>query len=422
MTSIPRNEKKRVVIIGGGFAGIELVRGLRGKGFQVVLLDKNNYHTFQPLLYQVATGGLEPDSIAYPLRKIFRGYKDFYFRMAEVQHIDADTSRLQTDIGVLEYDYLVIAAGSVNNFFGIESIANHAMPMKSVTEALDLRSLILQNVERSLTPSEDRKKYLNFVIAGGGPTGVETAGALSELKRHVLPCDYPELNFNEARIILIEAGTRLLAGMSEQASRNAKHSLEKMGVEVMLGIAVKEYDGEQVTIANGTSIPTHTFIWSAGVRGADMDGLVGSSVGRGNRIVVDRFNRVVDMEYIFAIGDIALMKEDAYPTGHPMVAQVAIQQARLLSKNLPAIINGTTLIPFRYRNLGSLATIGRNKAVADFPLVRFRGVIAWMLWLLVHLMTLVGFRNRVVVFINWMWNYFSYDRAIRLIIRPVRKK
>lgn len=422
MNSIPRNEQKRVVIIGGGFAGIELVSGLRGKGFQVVLLDKNNYHTFQPLLYQVATGGLEPDSIAYPLRKIFRGYKDFYFRMAEVQLIDAAASRIQTDIGVLEYDYLVIAAGSVNNFFGIESITNHAMPMKSVTEALDLRSLILQNVERSLTPSDDREKYLNFVIAGGGPTGVETAGALSELKRHVLPCDYPELNFNEARIILIEAGTRLLAGMSEHASRNAKHSLEKMGVEVLLNTAVAGYDGEQVTLADGKTIPTLTFIWSAGVRGANVDGLAASSIGRGNRIVVDRFNRVLDMEHVFAIGDIALMKEDAYPTGHPMVAQVAIQQAKLLSKNLPAMEKGTTLKPFRYRNYGSLATIGRNKAVADFSFVRFRGIIAWMLWLLVHLMTLVGFRNRVVVFINWMWNYFSYDRAIRLIIRPVRKK
>lgn len=422
MTSIPRNEKKRVVIIGGGFAGIELVRGLRGKGFQVVLIDKNNYHTFQPLLYQVATGGLEPDSIAYPLRKIFRGYKDFYFRMADLQRIDAEESRIHTDIGDLEYDYLVIAAGSVNNFFGIESIAQNAMPMKSVTDALDLRSLILQNIERSLTPSEDRQKYLNFVIAGGGPTGVETAGALSELKRHVLPCDYPELNFKEARIILIEAGTRLLAGMSEQASRNAKLSLEKMGVEVMLHMAVSDYDGEHVALADGKTIPTVTFIWSAGVRGADVSGLKESSVGRGNRINVDRFNRVMDMEHIFAVGDIALMKEDAYPNGHPMVAQVAIQQAKLLSKNLPAMERGTTLKPFRYRNYGSLATIGRNRAVADFALVRFRGIIAWMLWLLVHLMTLVGFRNRLVVFINWMWNYFSYDRAIRLIIRPVRRK
>lgn len=417
---IPETTKKRLVIVGGGFGGITLVKKLRGKGFQVVLIDKNNYHTFQPLLYQVATGGLEPDSIAYPIRKIFQGYRDFYFRMTELKAIHPASKTISTDIGDIRYDYLVIAAGSVNNFFGMESIAANAMPMKSLPEALDLRSLLLQNMESSLVPSPEAHKYLNIVVAGGGPTGVETAGALCELKKHVLPNDYPEINFSKARIILVEAGGRLLAGMSEKSSANAKKSLEQMGVEVLLNKAVREFSGNRVTFADGTFIDAVTFIWSAGVQGTVIPGIDPSLLARGRRIRVDHYNRIQGMEDIFAIGDIALMEEEKYPNGHPMVAQGAIQQATNLARNLVAMQGGKALIPFRYKDLGSLATIGRNRAVADFPVIRLNGFIAWFLWLVIHLMTLVGFRNRVIVLVNWMWNYFSYDRAIRLIVRKVK--
>lgn len=419
---VPETNLKRVVIIGGGFGGISLVKKLRHKGFQVVLIDKNNYHTFQPLLYQVATGGLEPDSIAFPLRKIFQGYRDFYFRMTEVKEIIAAKKIIRADIGEISYDYLVIAAGSVNNFFGLEGITENSMPMKSLTEALDLRSHLLRNIEKSINAGADKARYLNFVVAGGGPTGVETAGALCELKKHVLPNDYPELDFKDAGIILIEAGPRLLAGMSEQASANAQKSLEKLGATVLLNTSVSNYDGQNVVLSNGQVIPSVSLIWSAGVKGAGFEGIQKEMTGRQGRILVDRFNRVIGLDHVFAIGDIALMKEEKYPNGHPMVAQGAIQMASNLAVNLVAIEKSATLRPFRYKDLGSLATIGRNKAVADFPLIRLSGIIAWFLWLVVHLMTLVGFRNRIIVLINWMWNYFSYDRAIRLIVRPPEEK
>lgn len=419
---IPTSQKKRIVIVGGGFGGINLVKKLHNKGFQIVLVDKNNYHTFQPLLYQVATGGLEPDSIAYPLRKIFQGFRDFYFRMAMVESVDTEKKQILTNVGPITYDYLVLAMGSTNNFFGIKGIAELAMPMKTLSQALDLRSLILQNMEMSLVEINDKQKYLNFVIAGGGPTGVETAGAICELKKHVLPNDYPELNFSSARIILVQAGPRLLDGMSEHASQKALESLQKMGVEVLLNTAVKDFDGEKVSLSNNTAIPTASFIWSAGVRGETIAGINTEVISKGSRIIVDQFNRVEGYPNIYAIGDIALMTSDPnYPNGHPMVAQVAIQQASTLAKNLVAQTTSSTLRPFKYRNLGSMATIGRNKAVADFAFIKFKGFIAWLVWMFVHLMTIVGFRNRVVVFINWLWSYVSYDRAIRLIVRPFNR-
>jgi len=420
-TLIPSSKLKRIVIIGGGFGGINLVKKLHNKGFQIVLLDRNNYHTFQPLLYQVATGGLEPDSIAYPLRKIFQGYKDFIFRMANVEEVSTQNNSLITNIGTITYDYLVLAMGSTNNFFGMKSVADNAMPMKSLTQALDLRSLILQNMELSLVQNSDNQKYLNFVIAGGGPTGVETAGALCELKRHVLPNDYPELNFSRARIILAEAGPELLAGMSPFASQKALEGLNTMGVEVLLNSAVKDYDGEKVTLNDGRTIYTSNFIWSAGVKGEPINGINPKSVAGNQRILVDNYNRVEGYDNIYAIGDIALISGDVkYPRGHPMVAQVAIQQAANLAKNFVAVTKSKDLTVFRYKNLGSLATIGRNKAVADFSFIKLKGFIAWLVWMAVHLMTIVGFRNRVIVFINWLWSYISYDRAIRLIIRPFK--
>jgi len=422
-TLIPHSSKKRIVVIGGGFGGITLVKKLKNAGFQIVLLDKNNYHTFQPLLYQVATGGLEPDSIAYPLRKIFQGYKDFVFRVANVQSVDPGSNTIITDIGAIRYDMLVIATGSTNNFFGMKELAENAMPLKSLTEALDLRSLILQNLEKSLIAGDAKKKYLSIVIVGGGPTGVETAGALIELRNHVLPQDYPEIDFAQTHIYLVESGPKLLGVMSERASQKSLEFLERMGVTVLLNTQVKNYDGEKATLSNGNEIPTLSLIWSAGVQGQIISGFEKEKIARGNRVMVDRFNKVPGSENIYVIGDLAYMTEDKFPNGHPMVAQVAIQQAKNLAYNIKNRERSSgRLKPFSYKNLGVLATIGRNKAVADFPFIRLQGVFAWFLWMAVHLMTIVGFRNRIIVFINWVWNYFSYDRAIRLIIRPYRKK
>ena len=419
---IPPFNGKRVVVAGGGFGGIALIRKLRNKGFQVVLIDRNNYHTFQPLLYQVATGGLEPDSIAYPLRKIFQGYRDFYFRMATIQSVDVQRKEVITDIGMVSYDYLVIALGSTNNFFGSSELASKAMPLKSVTDALDLRSLILQNLEAAINATNDQQSYLHFVVVGGGPTGVETAGALCELRTHVLPSDYPEIDFRKTRVTLIESGNSLLGGMSEFASANALKSLRKLGAEVLLNTAVAGYDGEKVILRNGETLYSKTLIWSAGVKGVPIDGLPPDAVLPNHRIVVDNLNRVAGAHGVFIAGDLACMIDDEHPKGHPMVAQVAIQQGKNIAYNLINELKGKSLRSFRYTNPGSLATIGRNKAVADLPFIKFKGFTAWMVWLVIHLMTLVGFRNRVVVFVNWCVSYFSYDRAIRLIVRPFVKR
>jgi NADH dehydrogenase len=415
---VPESEFPRIVIIGGGFAGINLVKKLRGAPFQVLLIDKNNYHTFQPLLYQVATGGLEPDSIAFPLRKIFSGYRNFLFRVAEVHRVNPNEKTLDTNIGMIRYDHLVIATGSNNNFFGLEDISRNSMTLKSVPEALDLRSLILQNMEKALIDSANREAYMNFVVVGGGPTGVELAGALMELRKHVLPNDYPELDLDMARVWLIESGDRLLAGLSEDASEKAKAFLEKLGVTIMLDTRVKGYDGVKVSYGDNGEILSRAVIWAAGVKGQWIDGFADDVKGRSNRIIVDRYNRVTGHENIYALGDVALMSEGSYDSGHPMVAQVAIQQAVNLGRNLISGKPSTGWKKFTYRDLGSMATVGRNKAVADLPWFSTQGVVAWYIWMFIHLMNLVGFRNRVIVFINWLWNYVSYDRAIRLIIRP----
>jgi NADH:ubiquinone reductase (H+-translocating) len=419
---VPDSPLKRIVIAGGGFGGITLVKKFRNKNFQVVLIDRNNFHTFQPLLYQVATGGLEPDSIAYPLRKIFQGYKNFYFRMAEIQRVDVNAKVLETDAGPISYDYLILACGSTNNFFGMDELGAKAMPLKSVTDALDLRSLILQNLEQALEPGADKEELLNIVVAGGGPTGVETAGALCELRNHVLPNDYPEINFMQTRIILVEAGKGLLAGMSDFSSVKALHALQTMGVEVMLSNPVKQFDGKKVTLADGKSITTRTLIWSAGVKGASIPGIPEAVLLRNGRVKVDRFNRVEGENSLFVIGDLAFMSEEKYPNGHPMVAPVAIQQASNLAANLIQSSDTVNWKPFSYTNRGAMATIGRNKAVAELPFLKLSGFFAWILWMAIHLMTLVGFRNRLVVFVNWMVSYFSYDRAVRLIIRPFSGK
>lgn len=422
--NVPEANIPRIVIIGGGFGGITLARALRKQAVQVVMFDKHNYHTFQPLLYQVASGGLEPDSIAFPIRKLFKKQRNFFFRMAEVQRVATESNTVYTTIGEIRYDCLVIATGSRTNFFGNSSLEAASHGMKNIPEALDLRSLILQNFERALLTSnlDKRDALMNFVVVGGGPTGVETAGALAELKRHILPKDYPELDLRKMDIHLMEAGDRLLAGMSDEASQNSRKGLEQMGVHVWTQTRVEDYDGETVRLSSGKSIPARTLIWAAGVMGETIQGTDRWMV-RGNRLRVDQFNRLQDWENVFAIGDVAYMESDeAFPKGHPMVAQVAMQQGKLLASNLMSLQFGRKMKPFGYKDKGSMATIGRNKAVADIGKWKMRGRLAWLMWMGVHLFSLAGFRNKLVVFINWFWSYVTYDRGTRLIIRPFKGK
>lgn len=417
---VPQVNLPRVVIVGGGFAGIQLVKHLHGK-FQVVLIDKNNFHTFQPLLYQVATAGIEPDSIVFPLRKLFKGYSHFHFRMATATGIRREDNVLQTTIGDIAYDYLVIAAGSDTNYFGMEKLQANSMPMKSVSEALDLRSCILQNFEKALITADlkERERLMTYVIAGGGPTGVELAGALGELKRHVLPKDYPELDFRRMQIHLVEGAPRVLAAMDEVSSEKSDQFLRKLDVHVWKSTRVTDYDGKTVVTNTGERFEAATLIWAAGIKGNSLPGLDPKNERRDGRVPVDAFCRVSGSENIFAAGDIAFMQEDkTWPNGHPQVAQVAMQMGRLIADNIRRLSAKRPMREFHYNNRGSMATIGRNKAVAEISKWKSQGFIAWMIWMFIHLMSIVGFRNRVVVLFNWMISYFNYDRGMRLIIRP----
>ncbi|NRD22695.1 NAD(P)/FAD-dependent oxidoreductase [Winogradskyella litoriviva] len=422
--NIPQSSLPRIVIIGGGFAGVHLVKTLANKNVQVVLIDKHNYHTFQPLLYQVSSSGLEPDSIAYPLRKIIKKHKNTFFRLAEVEQIIPESKDIITSIGRLSYDYLVIATGTKTNYFGNTAIETHSMPMKSVPQALDIRSLILENFEKAAiaTTLEAREAYLNFVIVGAGPTGVELAGAIAELKNNILPRDYHDLNPDDMHIHLLEGADRVLPPMSEHASQKAETFLKRLGVKVRCSTIVKHYDGKTVTTNTGVTMESETLIWAAGVTGAPIHGLKPEAImERANRYNVNAYNQVDGYTRIFAIGDIALMPTEAYPKGHPQVAQPAIQQGYLLGKNLLRLIDNQPLKPFVYKDKGSMATIGRNKAVVDLKHYKFGGFFAWFVWMFVHLMSLVGFRNRVIVLFNWTYNYINFDKAARLIIRPFKK-
>ncbi|AKA34031.1 NAD(P)/FAD-dependent oxidoreductase [Flagellimonas lutaonensis] len=423
--NIPQSSHPRIIIIGGGFGGISLAKKLAGQEVQVVLMDKHNYHTFQPLLYQVSTGGLEPDSIAYPIRKVLQGYDNFYFRLAEVNQIETDKRIVKTNIGDLKYDYLVVAVGTETNFFGNKTLQQNSMAMKTIPQALNLRSLILENFEQALLTDDyhEREALMNFVIVGGGPTGVELAGALAEIKKGILPKDYPDLDTRRAQINLVQGGDRLLPAMSEIASKKAEDFLEKLGVNVWKNIRVTGYDGRLVTTDTETSFETATLVWAAGVKAVSIKGLDAKNfVTRCNRLKINRFNQVEGFDNVFAIGDVAHMETEAFPNGHPMMAQPAIQQGRLLGKNLIRLIAGKQMEPFTYKDKGNMATIGRNKAVCDLPNFKFQGVFAWFVWMFVHLYFLIGFRNRVVVFINWVYNYIRFDREARLIIRPYKKE
>lgn len=422
--NIPKTSIPRIVIIGGGFAGISLAKKLSKQDVQVVMLDRHNYHTFQPLLYQVSTGALEPDSIAYPIRKILSRYPNFYFRLATVEEINPNVKTVHTNIGDLSYDYLIVATGSKTNYYGNESIKRYGMAMKTIPQSLDLRSLILENFEQALlTDSLDEQDALmNFVIVGAGPTGVELAGALAEIKKGILPKDYPDLDTRRVQINLIQASPRVLQEMSEAASEKAEQFLEKLGVNIWKDTLVTAYDGNLVTTNKDLTFKTATLIWSAGVMGATIKGLDDESlIVRGNRIKVNEFNQVEGYDSIFAVGDIACMTNEKYPHGHPMMAQPAIQQGKHLGENLVKLLRNKPMVPFSYYDKGAMATVGRNKAVVDLPRLKFQGVFAWFLWMFIHLFFLIGFRNRVVVFVNWAYNYIRFDRAARLIIRPYKK-
>lgn len=423
--NIPQTSFPRVVIVGGGFAGLALAKGLEKKDIQVVLIDKHNYHTFQPLLYQVATGGLEPDSIAFPIRKLFNNLKYYHFRLAEVTNINSDKKVVETTIGNLEYDSLVIATGSKTNFFGNKNIEKYAMEMKSIPQSLNIRSLVLENFEEALLTSdfEERKALMNFVIVGGGPTGVELAGALAEMKKGILPKDYPDLDIRDMQINIIQGSNKLLDAMSDQASKKAEDFLINLGVCVWKNLIVTNYDGEIVTTNSDEKFNAATVIWAAGVQGQMVDGLEAECiVERANRIKVDVYNKVVGYKNVFAIGDVASMITDENPRGHGMMAQPALQQGKLLAKNILAEMNGKPLKKFIYNDKGSMATIGRNKAVVDLPKWKFQGIFAWFVWMFVHLFSLIGFRNRAIVFLNWVYNYVRFDRETRLIIRPFKNK
>ena len=419
MLNIPDSPHKRIVIIGAGFAGLNLAKNLRNTPFQVVLLDRNNHHQFQPLYYQVAMAGLEPSSISFPLRKLFQEDNNITIRLANVLKILTEKNRIETDHGEIYYDYLVMAMGAKTNFYGNHEIEEKSFGLKSVSEALFLRNAVFEDLEKSLTEPDyaQRQKLIDIAIVGGGPTGVELAGALAEMKKFILPRDYRELNADEVDIFLIQSGDRLLPGMSKKSSDTALVYLEKLGVQVLLNQRVTAFDGERVTMDNGNSIPTKKVIWAAGITCSRIDGFDESQYTYGNRLKVDGNQRLEDFENIFAIGDQAYTETKDWPRGHPQVAQVAIQQAKHLSK----VLLNKTQLEFVYKDLGSMATIGRNKAVVDLPKFTFKGFSAWVLWLVVHIRSLIGVRNRLIVMFNWLWNYITYDQSLRIIIKPFKK-
>jgi NADH:ubiquinone reductase (H+-translocating) len=423
--NIPQTNQKKVIIIGAGFGGLQVAQSLAGnEDFQVVLIDKNNYHQFQPLFYQVATAGIEPSAISFPLRLAFHNYPNIHVRVASVTKIISEKKLVETDLGELSYDFLIMAIGADTNFFGNKNIQEKALPMKSVGEALGLRNRLLENFESALVSDneDERTGLMNVVVVGGGPTGVEVSGTLAEMKRHVLPKDYPELNFDLMQIYIVESGAELLGPMSKNAQVKSKEYLEQLGVNVMLGCRVSDFDGQYAYFNDGSKIRTNNLVWAAGVKANTIEGINPEIMARGGRMKVNRYNQIEGYENIFALGDVAYMTEEKFPNGHPQVAQPAIQQGKLLAKNLIKLIRGNELKEFVYTDLGSMATVGRNLAVVDLPFWKFQGFFAWLTWMFVHLMAIVGVKNKLLIFINWLWNYVTYDQSLRLIIRAKSPK
>jgi len=416
-------DQKRIVIIGAGFAGLQLARRLKKSGHDITLIDQYNFHQFQPLFYQVATARLEPSSVSFPLRKVFQGRKNVHVRLASVTQIDLKQKQVTTDeAGIFDYDYLVIASGCSSNFFGNAHVQQHAFPMKSTTEAIALRNRILLNFEDSLKATEDElPAIMNLVIVGGGPTGVELAGSLAEMKRNILPKDYPDMDFSQLNIYLIEGSEHTLNAMSPASRKKSQEYLEQMGVKLWLKAIVKDYDGKIVSLADGRSIPSHTLIWAAGVKGNIPDGINAEMIVRGNRIRVDPYHRLIGMENVYALGDVSYMETPEWPTGHPQLANVAIKQAINLAQNIckePV----QKPKPFRYQNPGTMATVGKRKAVVDLPQFSFQGLLAWMVWMFLHLMLILSVKNRLIIFINWAIAYLTNDTTLRLILLPTAKQ
>lgn len=425
--NIPDNDKPRVVIIGAGFAGLTLARKLKNKDYQVILIDRNNFHQFQPLFYQVAMAGLEPSSISFPLRKTFQGANNVYIRIAELESVDTDSNIICTSQGNLDYDYLVVATGAVTNYFGNKDIEEKSFGLKTVGEALQLRNQVLTDFEKSIqVPNyNDRQALIDIVIVGGGPTGVELAGSLAEMRKYILPKDYRELDSDEVDIYLIQGGPNLLMGMDEKLGKSAVDYLTKMGVKVMLNAKVTEIQKDHIITNTGEKIIAGKVIWAAGVTCNKIEGIDEIAVKRGNRLEVDEYNQLVGSENVFVLGDAAIMITDELKSGHPQVAQPAIQQAKNLAKNFIRLNSSKSRDKwkkFEYKDYGTMATVGRNKALVQLPNGTFKGFLAWLTWLLVHLYALVGVRNRLFVLLNWCWNYFTYDQSLRIILRPKTKK
>lgn len=418
--NIERTDKKRIVIVGGGLGGLELAFKLVDDDYQVVLVDKNNYHQFPPLIYQVASGGLEPSSISFPFRRLFQGKKDFFFRMAKVESVNTDKKTIKTTVGEIDYDYLVLAFGAKTNFFGNKDIEATTLPMKSVSEAMRLRNTILRNLELALTEEDPARKQalMNIVVVGGGASGVEIAGAVAEMKKNIIARDYPDLDSSQMHIYLVNAVDRLLSAMNPVSSKRAERDLKELHVHIRQPQFATEYKDGILKTSAGLEIPTQTVIWVSGICANTVEGFPAESIGHAGRFLTDRFCRVKGVKDVYAIGDVSLVEGDEeYPLGHPQLAQVAMQQAKTVAKNFKAMSKGKELKPFKYKNLGVMATIGRNHAVAEISGKKFGGFPAWALWLVVHLRSILGVKNKTFILLNWVWNYINYKQSLRLILK-----
>lgn len=418
--NIERTDKKRIVIVGGGLGGLELAFKLVDDDYQVVLVDKNNYHQFPPLIYQVASGGLEPSSISFPFRRLFQGKKDFFFRMAKVESVNTDKKTIKTTVGEIDYDYLVMAFGAKTNFFGNKDIEATTLPMKSVSEAMRLRNTILRNLELALTEEDPARKQalMNIVVVGGGASGVEIAGAVAEMKKNIIARDYPDLDSSQMHIYLVNAVDRLLSAMDPVSSKRAERDLKELHVHIRQPQFATEYKDGILKTSAGLEIPTQTVIWVSGICANTVEGFPAESIGHAGRFLTDRFCRVKGVKDVYAIGDVSLVEGDEeYPLGHPQLAQVAMQQAKTVAKNFKAMSEGKELKPFKYKNLGVMATIGRNHAVAEISGKKFGGFPAWALWLVVHLRSILGVKNKTFILLNWVWNYINYKQSLRLILK-----